>query len=117
MLALGGLVVAALFAALLVPFFVDWSSFRVAFEDQASRLLGKKVAVHGSVDARILPFPSVTLHDVRVGQDVDGQPLVQVARDLAPDRFADVLVDVTEAVLVQSPVVHAGGQRSRSPRT
>ena len=103
MLALGGLVVAALFAALLVPFFVDWSSFRVAFEDQASRLLGKKVAVHGSVDARILPFPSVTLHDVRVGQDVDGQPLVQVAQfsmdmELAPflsgeARIFDMRID------------------------
>ncbi|TWF54329.1 AsmA family protein [Neorhizobium alkalisoli] len=103
MLGLGGLIVVALFAALLVPFFVDWSSFRVAFEDQASRMLGKKVSVHGSVDARILPFPSVTLHDVRVGQDVDGQPLVQVAQfsmdmELAPflsgeARIFDMRID------------------------
>ncbi len=89
MLGVGGLIVAALFAALLVPFFVDWSSFRVSFEEQASRLIGKKVSVHGSVDARLLPFPSVTLHDVQIGQDIDGQPLMQVARfsmdmELAP---------------------------------
>ncbi|WP_117192538.1 AsmA family protein [Rhizobium terrae] len=89
LVAIGGLVVVALFSALLAPFFVDWSSFRVGFEDQASRILGKKVSVHGSVDARILPFPSVTLHDVRVGADTDGQPLVQVAQfsmdmELAP---------------------------------
>lgn len=89
MLALGGLIVLALFTALLAPFFVNWSSFRLGFEEQASRLLGKKVSVHGSVDARILPFPSVTLHDVQIGQDVDGQPLMQVARfsmdmELAP---------------------------------
>ncbi len=89
LLAFGGLVVVALFTALLAPFFVDWSSFRVGFEEQASRILGKKVSVHGAVDARILPFPSVTLHDVRVGADTDGQPLVQVARfsmdmELAP---------------------------------
>lgn len=87
--ALGGMVVLALFLALLAPFFVDWSSFRVGFEEQASRILGKKVTVNGSVDARILPFPSVTLHDVRVGTGVDGKPLVQVARfsmdmELAP---------------------------------
>jgi len=86
---IAGLVVVALFSALLAPFFVDWSSFRVSFEDQASRILGKKVSVHGAVDARILPFPSITLHDVRVGADTDGQPLVQVARfsmdlELAP---------------------------------
>ncbi|WJH40268.1 AsmA family protein [Aliirhizobium terrae] len=89
MLAIGGAVVLVLFTALLAPFFVEWSSFRVEFEQQASRLLGKKVAVHGEVDARILPFPSVTLHDVRIGQDLDGQPQVQVARfsmdmELAP---------------------------------
>ena len=89
LVALGGLIVVALFTALLAPFFVDWSSFRVGFEEQASRILGKKVSVHGAVDARILPFPSVTLHDVRVGTDTDGQPLVQVARfsmdmELAP---------------------------------
>ncbi len=89
MLALGGLVVLALFTALLAPFFVNWSTFRLGFEEQASRLLGKKVSVHGSVDARILPFPSVTLHDVRIGQDVDGKPLMEVARfsmdmELAP---------------------------------
>ncbi|MBT9370996.1 AsmA-like C-terminal region-containing protein [Rhizobium sp. CSW-27] len=89
MLLIGGLVVVALFTALLAPFFVDWSNFRRDFEDQASRILGKKVTVHGAVDARILPFPSVTMHDVRVGQDVDGTPLVQVAQfsmdmELAP---------------------------------
>ncbi len=89
MMALGGLVVLALFTALLAPFFVNWSSFRLGFEEQASRLLGKKVSVHGTVDARLLPFPSVTLHDVRIGQDVDGAPLMEVAQfsmdlELAP---------------------------------
>ncbi len=79
MVAIGGLIVLVLFAALIAPFFLNWSSFRVEFEQQASRMLGKKVSVHGDVDARILPFPSITLHDVRVGQDLDGQPLAQVA--------------------------------------
>lgn len=86
---LGGLLVVALFAALLVPYFIDWTSFRRDFEDQASRILGKKVVVYGAVEARLLPFPSVTLHDVRAGVDADGSPLIQVARfsmdaELAP---------------------------------
>ncbi|WP_395516004.1 AsmA family protein [Pseudorhizobium flavum] len=89
LLTAGGLLVVALFAALLAPFFVDWTDFRVEFEQRASRILGKKVVVHGDVDARILPFPSVTLHDVRVGQDRDGQPQLHAARfsmdmELAP---------------------------------
>ena len=86
---LGGLLVVALFGALLAPLFVDWTDFRKDFESQASRILGKKVTVLGEVNARLLPFPSVTLHDVTVGADKDGKPLVHVARfsmdaELAP---------------------------------
>lgn len=86
---LGGLLVVALFSALLAPLFVDWTDFRQNFEDRASQLLGKKVVVHGAVSARLLPFPSVTMEDVTVGTDVDGTPLVRVARfsldaELAP---------------------------------
>ena len=89
LLTVGGALVVVLFAALLAPFFVDWTDFRVEFEQRASRILGKKVVVHGAVDARILPFPSVTLHDVRIGQDLDGQPQLHAARfsmdmELAP---------------------------------
>ena len=89
LLTFGGVLVVALFAALLAPFFIDWTDFRVEFEQRASRILGKKVSVHGDVDARLLPFPSVTLHDVRVGQDQDGQPQLSAVRfsmdmELAP---------------------------------
>ncbi len=85
----GGLIVVALTAALLVPYFVDWTNFRTDFETQASRIIGKKVVVHGTVDARLLPFPSVTMSDVRVGQDEEGEALVTVAHfsmdaELAP---------------------------------
>src|SRR5690606_8297364 len=54
--------------------------FRQDFEREASRIMGRTVVVHGSVDARILPFPSVTLNDVRVGEPADGAPPVEVAR-------------------------------------
>ena len=97
MLFVGGLVVVALFAALLAPFFVDWTSFRQDFEREASRIMGRTVVVHGSVDARLIPFPSVTLNDVRVGAPEDGQPLVEVARfsmdaELAPFLSGEALI-------------------------
>lgn len=97
MLFIGGLVVVALFAALLAPFFVDWTSFRQDFEREASRIMGRTVTVHGSVDARLIPFPSVTLNDVRVGAPDDGQPLVEVARfsmdaELAPFLSGEALI-------------------------
>ena len=97
MLFVGGLVVVALFAALLAPLFVDWTSFRQDFEREASRIMGRPVTVHGSVDARLIPFPSVTLNDVRVGSPEDGQPLVEVARfsmdaELAPFLSGEALI-------------------------
>ncbi|WP_343066597.1 AsmA family protein [Gellertiella hungarica] len=94
---LGGLLVLLLFAALLAPLFVDWTGFRQQFEDQASRIIGKKVVVHGSVDARILPFPSITMNDVWVGSEPDGKPQVRVARfsmdaELAPVLSGEALI-------------------------
>jgi uncharacterized protein involved in outer membrane biogenesis len=97
MLFVGGLVVVALFAALLAPLFVDWTSFRQDFEREASRIMGRAVTVHGSVDARLIPFPSVTLNDVRVGAPEDGKPLVEIARfsmdaELAPFLSGEALI-------------------------
>lgn len=80
-----------LFAALLTPLFVDWTGFRQQFEDQASRIIGKKVVVYGSVDARLLPFPSITMNDVRVGQEPDGSPQVRVSRFSMDAELAPVL--------------------------
>ncbi|WP_337266960.1 AsmA family protein [Oryzifoliimicrobium ureilyticus] len=93
----GAVIVVALFAALLAPVFIDWTGFRKDFEDQASRIIGKKVTVHGAVDARLLPFPSVTMHDVRVGTQEDGQPVVTVEQfsmdaELAPFLSGEALI-------------------------
>ncbi|MBB4185552.1 uncharacterized protein involved in outer membrane biogenesis [Sinorhizobium terangae] len=94
---IGGLVVVALFAALIAPLFIDWTNFRKDFEREASRIMGKPVVVHGSVDARILPFPTVTLNDVRVGSTESDQPIVQVAQfsmsaELAPFLSGEALI-------------------------
>jgi AsmA family/AsmA-like C-terminal region len=60
-------VILALVAALVAPLVVDWSRYRSAFEDEASRLTGLTVRVNGPIDARILPSPHFTLRDVSVG--------------------------------------------------
>ncbi|MBD9372859.1 AsmA family protein [Rhizobium sp. ARZ01] len=97
MLIVGGLVVVALFTALLAPFFVDWTGFRQGFEREASRIVGRKVVVHGSVDARLIPFPSVTLNDVRVGEEDGAEPSVTIRRfsmdaELAPFLSGEALI-------------------------
>ena len=75
----------------------DWTNFRRDFEIQASRIIGKKVVVHGTVDARILPFPSVTMNDVRVGEDSAGNAMVAVKSfsmetELAPFLSGEALI-------------------------
>lgn len=57
----------ALMAALVGPFFVDWSQFRPQFEAEATRIVGAPVRVAGALDARLLPAPSLQLHGVTVG--------------------------------------------------
>lgn len=93
----GGTLVLALFAALIAPYFIDWTSYRAAFEEEASRALGQKVMVRGSADARLLPFPSVTFSDVAIGEDEAGQPLMTVDRfsmdaELAPFLRGEILI-------------------------
>jgi len=63
----GSLVVVALCAALIGPYFVDWTSYRADFEREASAILGRKVEVKGEAEARILPFPSLSFTNIVVG--------------------------------------------------
>ena len=69
----------ALFAALIVPHFIDWNNYRSAFEAQASAILGHPVKVNGTASASVLPSPSLTFTDVEV-DDGNGGPLMTVQR-------------------------------------
>ena len=60
------LVILALTAALVGPYFVDWSNQRAAVETQLSRVLGEQVQVRGSIDLGLLPTPYLTLNEVEI---------------------------------------------------
>jgi uncharacterized protein involved in outer membrane biogenesis len=62
-------IILVLVTALVAPLVVDWSYYRSAFEQEASRLSGLNVRVNGAIDARILPSPHIKLRDVEVGAD------------------------------------------------
>ena len=63
---LGGLLI-AIFALLFAgPYFVDWNSYRGVFEEEASRILGRRVRVGGSVNVRLLPAPYLLFEDLRI---------------------------------------------------
>ncbi|WP_068314820.1 AsmA family protein [Polycladidibacter hongkongensis] len=74
----GTTLILALVAALVGPMFVDWSAYRATFEQYGEEILGHEVAVLGSVDVQLLPSPSVSFSDVRVGDRE--APVMVVAR-------------------------------------
>lgn len=74
---LGGLLVILLFTALIAPWFIDWTAYRVAFQSEASRIIGQPVTVDGDAKVRLLPLPSVTFTDVTVGRQADGSPMMK----------------------------------------
>ena len=67
LLGLGIAIILALVAALVGPLLLDWGSHRTLFETEASRLIGVNVRVTGGIDARLLPSPRLTLHDIQIG--------------------------------------------------
>lgn len=93
----GSLIVLALMAALIGPYFIDWTTYRSDFEREASAILGREVKVNGAATARILPFPSVTFSDVTV-RDASGGGLAMTVEkfsmdaELAPFLSGDVLI-------------------------
>ncbi|MCU0831895.1 MAG: hypothetical protein MUC58_10375 [Rhizobiaceae bacterium] len=94
--AVGGVLAAALLAALIAPWFIDWTNWRADFEREASRIIGQRVTVGGTADARLIPFPSVTFTEVTV-DGPDGLPAARIARfsmdaELAPFLSGDVVI-------------------------
>jgi uncharacterized protein involved in outer membrane biogenesis len=65
-------IILALVAALVGPLLIDWGGYRMAFEAEASRLIGLDVRVTGTIDVRLLPSPQLTLHDIEIGRNGGG---------------------------------------------
>ncbi len=64
-------IILALIAALVGPLLIDWSGHRTLFEAEAGRLIGLDVRVNGAIEARLLPTPSLTMHDIEIGSGVE----------------------------------------------
>jgi large subunit ribosomal protein L24 len=64
-------IILALVAALVGPLLIDWGGYRAVFQTEASRLIGADVRVTGAIEARLLPSPQLTLHDIEIGRGND----------------------------------------------
>ena len=108
---IGGLLLAVFVAALAVPPFVDWNTFRVDFERQASRVLGQPVEVRGTTSLRLLPLPRIEFGDLAIGRRDGSRPVLEarsfaMRMELAPLLRGDVrIVDMAldGAALVLEP--------------
>ena len=69
------LLILALTAALVGPYFVDWSAQRTLVAAQLSRVLGERVNVRGAVELRLLPSPYITLGQVEIADPKTGGAL------------------------------------------
>ena len=61
-------IILALVTALVGPQFVDWGSYRGEFEARARQLTGLDFRVTGTIDARLLPTPTIMLQGVEFGR-------------------------------------------------
>ncbi|MDO9411130.1 MAG: AsmA family protein [Pseudolabrys sp.] len=83
LLGLGIAIILAVLAALVGPLLIDWNGQRALFESEASRLTGVTVRIAGSIDARLLPSPRVTLTDIEVGSGEARIPVRSLTVELA----------------------------------
>jgi hypothetical protein len=63
---LAGLAVLALVAALVAPWFIDWSHHRAFVEKTLSDATGMQVGIGGDIDLKLLPAPRLHLASVRL---------------------------------------------------
>ena len=81
LLGIGIAIIVALVAALVGPLFVDWDHYRAEFESSARHLTGLDFRVGGRIDARLLPTPTLVLHDIAFGRsDEVGQVRARALR-------------------------------------
>jgi uncharacterized protein involved in outer membrane biogenesis len=74
------LLVSALTAALIGPYYVDWSKQRSVVEAQLSRILGERMEVKGPIDLKLLPTPYIALNQVKITDSRTGGVLFDCDR-------------------------------------
>ncbi len=109
----------ALVTAIVAPLVIDWNHYRDPFEAEASRLTGMSVRINGSIDARLVPTPVITLHDVvagapRAAGTPEAEPLLragEIKLELGLSALLRGKIEATDAHLIE-PEVHVGLDRS-----
>ena len=102
------LVIVALAAALVGPFFVDWAAQRGRIEERLTQALGVPVSIEGPIEVRLLPSPRIDVRSLAVNRGGQG-PTVHADRMTAELAVMPLLrgdVRIVEAFL-DKPVADA----------
>ncbi|XSG82891.1 MAG: AsmA family protein [Methyloligella sp. ZOD6] len=75
LLSLTVLLIVALSALFAIPYFVDFNDYRDVFEAQATKVMGREVAVRGPVALKLLPVPELRFEQVTVANADGGTAL------------------------------------------
>ncbi|MGB6536269.1 MAG: AsmA family protein, partial [Xanthobacteraceae bacterium] len=106
-------IILAIVTALAAPLVIDWNRYRIPIEAEASRLTGLRVRVNGAIEARLLPTPVITVHDVAAGE-TGQKPQLRAGMlrlELALGALLRGKVEATEVHLV-APQISVGLDRS-----
>ncbi|KAF0122996.1 MAG: hypothetical protein FD152_3417, partial [Xanthobacteraceae bacterium] len=82
LLAIALALIAAIVAALVGPWLIDWNAHKPRIEAEASRLFGTPVRIGGDLSIRLLPTIRIDARDVTVGTDRGGARIGRIRGDL-----------------------------------
>ena len=82
LLAIALALIAAIVAALVGPWLIDWNAHKPRIEAEATRLFGTPVRIGGELSIRLLPTIRVDARDVTVGTDRGGARIGRIRGEL-----------------------------------
>lgn len=107
---IGALIALMLCAAFIVPYFIDWNSYKNFIEVRSREVTGQVVLIDGNVTVRLLPQPIIRAEKVRIGEQLEGKlpSLLQADAFEAAFSIPAMLRGVWEITHINmvSPVLH-----------
>lgn len=109
--ALGILLAIVLLGAMTVPYFVNFAQYRAQIETQITEMTGHKASIDGPITIRLLPTPSISMRQVKLGPaDANGFRMFEAERiygALAATSLLRGEFQITEAN-IDAPILRIG---------
>jgi uncharacterized protein involved in outer membrane biogenesis len=110
LIGIGVLVVLIVGAAIVVPSFIDWNSYKGEIKQQVKQATGRNLTIVGDLDLTILPAPRLRVKDVRFA-NVKGGSLPEMVKLEALDIQVRILpllqgrVEVASVLLIKPTIL------------